>query len=496
MTMLDWVEKHKRKGCEIKEINGNYYMYKLKSAWDPVRKRPKKVSGEYIGKVTPDGVIPKQQRIAVDAPIFSMEYGASALLASLCNDILQALRAHFTPDTAERIWVTAMLRLISPCPFSRVGMRYDSSWMSELVPGLALSPASISGLLNTVGVNRIACASFMRDTIAKSPYYIIDGTRTVSASDGIVRAFPGYSHSNRFLPQLNQVYIVAASPCGGIPVFYRNVAGNIPDVTALKLTLEDAQVKDATLIGDTGFASEVNFQLLDESRLSYIIPLKRNTKEINLSTIEYSEVFSYHHRAIWAHSTQRDGYRICVFRDEKLRSDEITDFVERTEKYNASIREKKSFVPAKGILRDVTGEAEAKECLFGTIVVRTSLMEAPLQKVYETYKLRGEIEQIFDTMRNACDNDTSYMHDDTGFEGWSFIGHITLMAACRLLALLREKKLSSQWSLSGLMDFLARVHAVKIGNNWRIAESTKKTGELAQKLGLNLDGQATLLPKL
>ncbi|MCL2150315.1 MAG: hypothetical protein FWH51_05280, partial [Dehalococcoidia bacterium] len=245
MALPEWVSKHKRKGHEIKEINGNYYMYKLKSAWDPVRKKAKKVSGEYLGKIAPEGLVPKREHIPADILVFSREYGASALAASLCGDLIQSLRAHFSSDTAKRIWVTAMIRLISPCPFSRIGLRYDSSWMSELVPGLTLSPASISGLLDAVGANRTACAAFMRDTTPEAPYYLIDGTRTVSASGGVMRALPGHSHTNGFLPQLNQVYIVAMGQGGGgIPVFYRNVAGNIPDVTALKLTLEDAQVKN------------------------------------------------------------------------------------------------------------------------------------------------------------------------------------------------------------------------------------------------------------
>jgi transposase len=494
MAFPEWVEKQKKRGYEIKCIRGQYYMYKLKSKWDPERKKARKVSGEYIGKVTPEGITPKKKRIAVDAPVYALEYGASTFVLSQAGDLLDALKIHFGAGIGDKIFTAAVLRLISPCPFSSISNRYETSWMSKVLPGLALSPSSVTGLLDFVGGNRKACAAFMRETIGASPYYLIDGTRTVSSSEGIMRAQPGHSKTKGFLPQLNQVYVVAVSDYGKAPVFYRNVAGNIPDVTALELTLKDAGIQRATFIGDTGFASIDNFKLISASRLGYIVPLKRNTSEIKLDAVCFESVFAYHHRTIWAHSENREGYRLCVFRDEKLRSNEMTDFVERAEKHNAAKVAKKSFDPEKDALRDIPAETAEKVAAFGVIVIRTSLMDVSLQEIYESYKLRWEIEQLFDTMRNVCENDSSYMHDDTGFEAWSFIGHVTLMIACRILSHLKEKKLSKQWSLTGLLDHLSRIYAVQIADEWMAAETTKKTRELLEKLGFELPADKRLSP--
>jgi len=497
MALPEWVKEHKRVGHEIKEIRGNYYMYRIKSAWDPARKKARKVTGEYIGKVTPEGVVPKRERIDRDAPVLSLEYGATALLAGLCGDLLDALREHFERGVADRVWAMAMLRLISPSPFSRMGMRHAASWAREALPGLALSPASVSGLIDAVGNDRAACAAFMRATSAPSPYYLIDGTRCVSRSEGIARAELGHAKANRGLAQLNQVYIVGTGGGGGcVPAFYRNAAGNVPDVTALELTLKDAQVTGAVLIGDTGFASGDNFDLIAEAGLGYIVPLRRSTAEVDLAAVAYEDVFTYHRRAIWAHSEARDGYRICVFRDERLRAEEAADFVSRAEKANATKASKRSFDPERDALRDVAGEAAESACGFGVIVMRTSLMEATLQDVYSAYKSRWETGQLFDTLRSPCDGDASYMHDDAGFEAWSFVGHLTLLAACRVLALLRSRGLSGKWSLTGVMDCLSRVHAVRIGDSWRVAEVVGKTRELAEELGLDLSGKEGLLPKL
>jgi hypothetical protein len=494
MAFPEWVEKQKKRGQEIKKINGKYYVYERKSRWDPQQKKSKKKTGEYLGRLTQDGFVPKRARLDTSSPILSMEYGASRFLAGLTGDLLEMLRSRFGDDTAERVYASAMMKIISPCPFRRVGGRYETSFMSWMLPGLALSPASMTGLLDRVGRDRRACAEFMRDAMEPAPYVLIDGTGTQSSSGGTCMAMPGHSNRHGFLPQVNQVYVLSAGGGGGMPAFYRNVAGNIPDVTAFELTVEDAGVEGVTVIADAGFASGANFDMMAESGLSYIVPLKRNTSEVDLGAVGYDTVFTYHHRAISAHAEEKDGYRVCVFRDEKLRADEMADFVGRGEKANAAAEEKKGFDPGKD-LRDIPAETGAKNSSFGTIILRTSLMETPPQEVYGMYKLRWEIEQLFDTMRNSLDADTSSMQDDEGFEAWSFVNHVMLIAACRILAIVREKNLAKQYSLSGIMDALSRVHMVQIASQWKMAETTKKTKKMLNDLVIDIEPDDTLLRK-
>jgi len=60
MPLPEWVQKHKKTGCEIKRIKGKYYLYELKSKWDKTKKKPVKVSGKYLGTITPTGFQPKK----------------------------------------------------------------------------------------------------------------------------------------------------------------------------------------------------------------------------------------------------------------------------------------------------------------------------------------------------------------------------------------------------------------------------------------------------
>ena len=68
------------------------------------------------------------------------------------------------------------------------------------------------------------------------------------------------------------------------------------------------------------------------------------------------------------------------------------------------------------------------------------------------------------------------------------------MVACRILALLKGKKMSKKWSLSGILDHLARIYAVNIADEWKVAETTKKTRELVDKLGVELSFDSAYLP--
>ena len=483
MALPDWVEKFKKEGCDIKNIKGHFYMYERSSIWDPVQKKPVKKTGAYLGTVTPDGIVPPKKR--VDKPVFSLEYGATQFLFRIAEDILQDLRKHFDINTANSIWAIAMLKLIAaPCPFKRVGLQYETSWMSIKLPNLYLTPSSLTKLIDRVGNNRSACAAFMREHIGDNPYILIDGTKTQSKSAGIDRALPGHSKTHKFIPQINQIYLLSQAAKEGIPVFYRNVAGNITDVTALELTIKDSGIEKATVIADTGFGSSDNFESIINSNLDYIIPLKRNSAEVVLHDVKYEDAFFYHGRAIWAHSIQKTGYRICVFRDESEHAKEAGDFVLRGEKHNAAAALKKNFDPNRD-LRDVPKEMNAHVAEFGVIIMRTNLMDVTNQYIYEAYKLRWQIEQLFDTMRNTCECDTSFMQDDVGFEAWSFINHIILIVAIRIISLVRQKDKGKDWSLKGILEYLSKINMVKIADMWKLTEITKKTRDLLADLGVD-----------
>lgn len=58
-NMPDWVLEQKGKGIEIRRFGDRYYAYESSSRYDKEIKRAKKVTGKYLGVVTPSGIIKK-----------------------------------------------------------------------------------------------------------------------------------------------------------------------------------------------------------------------------------------------------------------------------------------------------------------------------------------------------------------------------------------------------------------------------------------------------
>jgi len=52
------------------------------------------------------------------------------------------------------------------------------------------------------------------------------------------------------------------------------------------------------------------------------------------------------------------------------------------------------------------------------------LMEG--DKIYNLYKQREDIEQVFDGMKNELENDKTYLQDDDSFMGYFFIIFVSL----------------------------------------------------------------------
>jgi len=78
---------------EVKKIRNNYYLSRVSSVYDPAKKRARKISGEYIEKITPSGIVRASR--GKSAPISVYEYGNAKLLYHLSSNMIEGLKAHF-----------------------------------------------------------------------------------------------------------------------------------------------------------------------------------------------------------------------------------------------------------------------------------------------------------------------------------------------------------------------------------------------------------------
>jgi len=356
MTYPDWVEKHRLQGCEIKNINGKYYLYRLKSRWDPDKKRSVKITGEYLGAITEAGFIPKRVKVN-NADIYVIkEYGASAYLMSISEDIRRILNGVFDKRTADSIYVSAILRLIGEQSFKRLEhASYITSYISETIPDLSLKGPSATALLEFIGRRRDRITEIMRELSSCAINIIIDGSRITSFSKQMMMPQVGYGHGTDWDPQINLIYVFERAPLPQ-PVFYRCVQGNISDVTAMKLTIESMEREgEFTVVADKGFAKETNYGLLTQYGMKYIIPLKRNSAEFSAEKLgnrsNFTTAFTYNKRPVIAYQVNRENYQVIAFRDEDMKAHEMSDFISKLEKkIKPSVKRKKRQMKLNPIL--------------------------------------------------------------------------------------------------------------------------------------------------
>ena len=208
MTYPEWVEKYRLQGCEIKNINGKYYLYRLKSRWDPDKKKSVKATGEYLGAITETGFVPKQVKANKADVYIIKEYGASAYLMSISEDIRRILCGVFDKRTADSIYVSAILRVIGEHTFKRLEHAYITSYISESIPDLSLSGPSATALLEFIGRRRDRITEAMRELSSCAINIIIDGSRITSFSKQMMMPQVGYGRGTDWDPQINLIYTI------------------------------------------------------------------------------------------------------------------------------------------------------------------------------------------------------------------------------------------------------------------------------------------------
>ncbi len=470
----DWVLKHKTKGTEIRNFGKYYYLYKIRSEYDKEKKRAKKITEKFLGKITEDGLIkPKHERIIESHKNITVkEFGASRFIKNESQDIIENLKDTY-PDKWKEIFTIAVFRFFYSSPIKNIQDHYQTSYLSDIITDAKVSPKSLGNMLHMIGQQRQLIKKFLSKYIEHKENIAVDLTHIFSLSENVISATLGRNSQQEYSPQINLFLLFSIDRMR--PIFYRLVPGSIRDVSSLLLSMEESSVKDIILVGDKGFYSADNVIKLDLKKIRYVLPLRRNSQLIDYSSIkqvgkkQFDGHFIFENRIIWHYERQIDEMRIVTFLDDSLKVEEERDFLVRAKGDNLKVE-----------------EFHENEMEFGTISIITKT-NLPAQKIYELLKCRVEIEVTFDTFKNVLNADRSYMRDDFSMEGWMFVNFIALLLYYKIYGLLVSKDALSKYSPRDVILHLSRIFHVKIGTNWIISEIPKKTRLLIEKTEIDLN---------
>ena len=396
----EWVLKHKQPGTEIRGLGGKYYLYKITSVWNKEKKRADKKTVAFLGTITQDGFISKEKSYQKhpsleekwQSKIATKEFGASnALLSHIAGDISVKLQELF-PSIWQEILVMSLLRFIHQCPMKNIEHLYYDSYFSNKYPDLKLTGTKISFLLQYIGAHRTEMVDFMKSFINGGEFIIFDVTSIASSSEKLTINQPGYNSKHDFNPQINLLYIFSVDQQE--PVYYRIVPGNVRDISAFKLGVVEAGLKKVVIIADKGFSSNSNIELLQNEKLGYIIPLKRNNKLIQYDLIKggnyklFNGYFMFKRRCIWYYSYQQDNQQLFTFIDDNLKQEEIRDYLTRVEEeYEGYTQE--GFFNKQHTFGTITVTVTPEYCNYNIVVVDNLLA---LKAFTKNNKLTNDIQ--------------------------------------------------------------------------------------------------------
>lgn len=478
----DWVLAYKRPGTELKQINGRYYLYSVSSEWDKERKRTRKISGKLLGSIREDGFQPAGERALKPSvssgrrPDYSTvsvkEYGLSYLVEQHMEDLVTKLR-EFYPEVWQTLLGIVYCRLMNQAPLNQMPLLLAHSYLSVSLSKMAQNDKQIALCLRDVGRDRQTSLRFMRSFITEGQHLLFDLTHLNSQSQQMDLAAEGPLGKKGFGSNIGLLYLFSVEKQE--PVYYRLVPGNIRDVAALSLSIQESGVKDATVITDKGFYSAANANILQKSGLRFIAPLKRDNKLIDAQKLAENTLkiadnyFLFEGRIIWYATPTLDSNQrtLFLFVDSALKTQEEKDYLSR-------LSNKKN--------KYTTQNFHKKRPFFGLIALITNIPNPKPQDIYLAYKNRNNIEIMFDILKNILEADKSHMQNEETFHGWMFANHLALIICYRLYQLLQKHEIIAKHSVQALILQLSMVKKVNIDNQWLSAEVTKKSSDLFRKL--------------
>jgi transposase len=385
------------------------------------------------------------------------------LLHEMMKDIKPLLRVGF-PEHWEEICALAMVRVLGNVPLKRAKDAWEKLYNAEdLHPGL--NQKNLTDMLREVGVNRAGQNTIVKKLADMSNQLVYDLSSMFSRSMSINQAEKGYNKDKIHVPQINLALLCSADT--GLPTMIRSLPGSVKDIKTLYHSINELDSEGKILVLDRGFFSEGVRKFLDRKKISYVLPVKRNSRYYD-TRIHLNEYFSYHGRLIKCGKRKYNDFYLYLFEDQDLRSEEQKTLYRKLDECKI---DKKKF--------DV-GMRKA-----GKILI-ISVMDIKKQEIYLLFKKREVVEKMFDRYKSVLNADKLYLQDDESVFGHVFIAFLSLYIHCKLEVLLTRAKLSHKITPIDLLFNYGKVYHLEMDGRGMITEVPKKVMDLDEALGLNM----------
>ena len=431
------------------------------------------VNGKYVEK----RAAPRSKEVEIK------DYGEVALNDKCAGGMLQELANVWDIPDAKRLLVIALLRSSYGDMRNRdLEMRYRTSFLSEMYPGVALSENAVGKFLSGIGAAYSLIVEFMRNRIAafSGGKMVVDGM--LKGYNSETSSFSEFSRKAMKKGSRDVSLMYAFDPGTREPIAVKPYQGNMLDSTAIEDFIGEYDIRRALMIFDKGFHNDALFERTDKiDGLSCVVPLKSNSRLIARygldEPVEKLKGFG-RSTVLYKKAKMANGKWLYAYRDTRSAFEQETGYIERASK-------KKSGMDSRKYLE--------KKSRFGLIVFQCKDNLDPLL-VYLAYLGRWDIEVMFGMYKNIIDRDTVNVQTDYRLYATELINFISVIISTRVRRLLgqtmlggkKKKPLTELYSHKQILTYLSKYKKVRTveGGKWHPSKRLKYIEDLCEALGI------------
>lgn len=489
-----------------KAANGTKYVYESISYWDKQKKGPR-TKQVYLGKLDPESneLIPKrvapekdlelrQPSVRTIGPTMLFEHAATE------SGLRGILKKVFPEDWEE------LLTLAYYICHSGTALSHCASWAKDhKVPaGSELSSQNISRLLQRIDENmKNQFLSVWSSRFSDDEMLCYDITSISSHAQAMDFVRYGYNRDHEKLPQVNLAMLYGQQ--SRLPVYYRQLPGNISDVSTLKKTinlLDYAGLKKLCFIMDMGFYSQANLDALYEQKYNFLLaaPATRNWISALIDeqwgALNSPEAFRQDGDGslyVTSRLEKWNGHRCYVhlFYNEARKAQANDEFMLRLAQYkelletegsNTSRQEfydhflTVSETPKRGIKVKYDEEAVQKyrQRHSGVFVLLSNCIKEPMVAL-ASYREKDVIEKSFDDLKNEEDCKRLRVHSDRNADSKLFLAFLALIIRSFIANKVRQNRELERIGIPGIIREMNTLREITEKHRYRriITEPTR-----------------------
>ena len=434
------------------------------------------INGPTIGHIVNGEYVPVQTEEPVNisaAPIDLKDWADVMLCDNVFRNIQHELYAVYSKQDALKLYCIAVLRVCCPgLKDSEVEEAYETSFLSELYPDVALSGNTVSTFLTNLGKAVSRILQFMQNRVtaaALDHHLLIDSM--LKSDESTVNSLSDVSHKERTKGTRDISVVYAFDLEAMEPVCSLWFPGNMPDVASYTEFLADTKIMKGLIVADKGFPKSVAYEhVAKHADLHYMNLLERGSKLADrYRMLDVTRILpGYEGIACKKEKCAETDNWLYSFRDSRKAGLEEQDWLRRAKKagtYSLS-------------------ELRQKQAGFGTVVLECDL-DLPEEIVYKAYSKRWEIEIVMRYYKDACQFEETRVQDDYSVIGSEFCDFLSTLLTFRLLKAFDRAKLLETMTYKKIMTILKQAKKIRIdGEHWQIIHINPSQEIMLQALDL------------